>query len=858
VAIKVLPPALALEPERRERFEREARTVGSLNHPHICALYDLGHQDTAQGPVDFLVMEYLEGETLGDRLAKGGLPADQAMRYAMEMAAALDQAHRHGVIHRDLKPGNVMITKSGAKLLDFGLAKLRRQGEGSGLAEASALPTRDSPLTAEGALVGTFQYMAPEQLEGRDADARTDIFALGAVIYEMAAGRKAFSGKSSASLIAAILERDPPPISSLQPLVPPPLDRVVRTCLAKDPEDRWQSAHDILQELRWIAEGALRPAAASADVDRHKRRERLAWTAASFLLIAAVVLAVRPLLRAPADRRPVRVVVPAPEKTAVRDPALSPDGGQLAFVGTGTDGKRLLFLRSLDALAARPLGGTEEAEAPFWSPDGRFIGFFAGGKLKKIEVSSGVIQPLCDAPQARGGSWNREGVIVFGRANNDGLYRVSAAGGEPARLTTVEASKNETGHFWPQFLPDGRHFLYLTDSGAVENHRILVDSLDSQETRELLRGIRSRVLYSSTGHLLFLRERKLMAQTFDARRLQTTGEAFGTVDQVGIGPDPAVHFDPFSVSQNGTLAYQAGGGTEGTELVWFDRQGKRLGSLGPPTVYAEPALSPDRKRIAVSRPDTVGGQLDIWLLDSSGGTASRFTFGATSEATALWSPDGRDIVFTWNEETGRPGSLYRKPATGGRKEELLLESKVTAYADDWSSDGRFLAYEIVGQETGVDLWILRLAPNRESFAFLATKANESQAQFSPDGRWMAYASDESRAYEVYVQPFPPTGGKWQVSTGGGVQPRWRGDGKEIFYIAPDRTLMAVEVKATPALSFSAPRALFPTRVHALTESQVRNAYLPTADGQRFLINGRLEEASTPFTLVLNWAAAVKR
>jgi hypothetical protein len=436
----VLPPDLALEPERRERFEREARTAGSLNHPHICALYDFGRQDTEQGPLDFLVLEYMEGETLADRLSRGGLPADLALRYACEIAAALDQAHLHAVTHRDLKPGNIMITKSGAKLLDFGLAKLRRRGDGSDAAEGSALPTRDSPLTAEGAILGTFQYMAPEQLEGKEADARTDIFALGAVIYELASGRKAFSGKSSASLIAAILEHDPPPISFLQPLAPLSLDRVVRTCLAKDPEERWQSARDLVQELRWIADGASQPAGASAALDRYKKRERLAWAAASLLLIAAAVLAVRSISRAPSVGRSTRVVVPTPEKTVVRDPALSPDGAHFAFVGTGTDGKRLLYVRSLDALAARSLSGTEEAEAPFWSPDGGFIGFFAGGKLKKFDVSSGVMQPLCDAHQTRGGSWSREGVIVFGRGN-DGLYRVSAAGGEPLRLTTLDASK---------------------------------------------------------------------------------------------------------------------------------------------------------------------------------------------------------------------------------------------------------------------------------------------------------------------------------------------------------------------------------------------------------------------------------
>jgi Tol biopolymer transport system component len=707
-------------------------------------------------------------------------------------------------------------------------------------------------------IVGTFQYMAPEQLEGKDADARTDIFALGAVIYEMVSGRKAFSGKSPASLIAAILERDPPSLSSSQPLAPPLLDRVVRACLAKDPENRWQSVRDLLQELRWIAEGSFQPAAPSALVNPYKRRERLAWTAASLLLIATVILAVGSLRRPPDEGRTLRVVVPAPEKTVVRDPALSLDGEQIAFVGTDADGKRLLFLRSLDALAARPVPGTEAAEAPFWSPDARSIGFFAEGKLKKLELSSGVIQALGDAPQVRGASWNRDGVIVFGRGN-DGLYRVSAAGGEPVRITTVDPSRNETGHFWPQFLPDGRHFLYLADSTVFENHRILIGSLDSGETRELLTGIRSKVLYSPTGHLLFLSDRKLMAQPFDARRVETTGESFGTVDEVGIGPESAAaHLDPFSVSENGAIAYQAGG-PQGNDLAWFDRRGTRLGSLGPPGAYSEPTLSPDGKRIAVGV-ISPAGQGDVWLLDSSEGTASRFTFSATTEATPMWSSDGRDIVFTWNEEAGRPGNIYRKPATGAGKEELLVESKGTAsaYADAWSPDGGVLVYETAGLSTGFDIWILRMTPRRESAPFLTTKANEFQAQFSPDGRFLAYASDESGAYQVYVQPFPPTGGKWQVSTGGGVQPRWRGDGKELFYIAPDRSLMAVEVKTNPALSFSAPRTLFLTRVHALTEGQVRNAYDVSADGQRFLMVIRPEEASTPFTLVLNSAGGLKR
>jgi tRNA A-37 threonylcarbamoyl transferase component Bud32 len=601
VAVKVLPQHLSSSPERRQRFEREARAVSSLSHPHICALYDVGRQDG----IDYLVMEYIEGESLADRLSKGPLPVDQALRYSIQVANALDKAHRSGIVHRDLKPANIMLTKSGAKLLDFGLAKLR--GNSSEAAPSlTSLPTERVSITAEGTILGTFQYMAPEQLEGREADARTDIFAFGAVVYEMATGKRAFNGKSQASLITAIMSADPQPISELQPMSPPALDRIVKRCLGKDPDERWQTAHDLMEELKWVAEAGSQAGAAAPVAARRKIRERGWMIATVVFFLAAGLLAVAYFRRAPVETAAAatRFFIYPPEKVSFTGTfAISPDGRRIVFRGT-SEGKTLLWVRALDSLSAQPLAGTQEALFPFWSPDSRFIGFYSSGKLKKIEATGGPAQPLCDAPLGAQGAWNRDNVIVFAPNFADALYRVSAAGGAPVPLTTLDASRKETAHVLPNFLPDGRHFIYLVTNAQRENTGIYVGSLDSKETKLLVNTYQGAA-YAPPGYLLFMRERTLMAQSFDADRLELKGEPFPVAEQVDLQLSAEPRFASFSVSETGALVYRSGS-RRNYQLTWFDREGKQLGTIGPPGAYGNPWLSPDEKRVTVELAELLG------------------------------------------------------------------------------------------------------------------------------------------------------------------------------------------------------------------------------------------------------------
>ncbi len=858
VAIKVLPAHLADRADLRERFEREAKTIASLNHPHICTLYDTGHQDET----DFLVMEYLEGETLAQRLRKGSLPIPQVLQYAIEIADALDKAHRKGVTHRDLKPSNIMLTKSGTKLLDFGLAKLR-QGV-SPATPFSELPTEKDAITAEGTILGTLQYMAPEQLEGKEVDACTDIFAFGAVLYEIATGKRAFEGKTQASVIGAIMSSDPPPISSLQPMTPPALDRVTKKCLRKDPDERWQSARDVTDELKWIAEGGSQasvPAPGATSQTFRLRTAHLVWSVAVTLVLVLLGLGAWAYFRrAPDAILPVRFFVSPPENWTFDDLgssnstalspaslAVSPDGHRITFVAVGADRRSLLWVRSLDTLAAYALAGTEGAARAFWSPDGRFLGFFADGKLKKIDVTGGPPITLCDSGAGVGGTWSRDGVIVFAPKTTSGFQKVSASGGMPTAATAL--AEGELGHRRPFFLPDGRHFLYYSAGSATTGGAVYVSSLDSAERKFLINSDSVNVVYSQ-GHLLFVRETTLMAQPFDARRLTLTGEAFPIAEQIqttNINPSYAV----FSASENGVLAYQTGPGAAGSQLIWFDRTGKQIGALGDSRAYADLELSPDQKRASVSTLSRAGA--DIWLYDVTRGLPTRFTFGPGLAFISIWSPDGSRIVFN----STRKGhlDLYQKASSGAGTEEVLVEDNLVKYPLSWSPDGRFILYSSAGSQTGIDLFVLPLTGDRKPFPFLQTQFNEGQGQFSPDGRWVAYASDEAGKFEIYVAPFPGPGGKWQISTAGGSFPRWRRDGTEIFYLAPDTTLMAAGVNGKGStFQVGAVMPLFKTRV-----TGPRYEYGVSADGQRFLINTPPgQAASTPITVVLNWTAGLKK
>ncbi len=730
VAVKVLPPHLSSNPELRQRFEREAKTISQISHPHICALYDVNRE----GETEYLVMEYLEGETLADRLGKGPLPAEQLLKYGIEIADALDKAHRQGIVHRDLKPGNVMLTKSGVKLLDFGLAKFQAPGRdvSSGVSRLATEMQASQPLTERGTVLGTFQYMAPEQLEGKDADSRSDIFSFGAVLYEMATGKKAFSGSSQASLIGAILRDDPPAISEISPMIPPALNRVVKTCLAKDPEDRFQTAHDAKLQLQWVVEGGSQAGVAAPVVARRKNREKLAWAIAAAAVVAAGLATVGYLRRAPVAAQKVSAFVLPPEKSEF-DVAgancgsltVSPDGRRATFAAKGADGKMVLWLRSVGELSSKPIPGTEGATFPFWSPDSRFLAFFAGGKLQKVDVNGAPPLLLCDVPNGRSGSWSRDGVILFSPDSTTGISRVPASGGAPKPATTLDAARGETTHRWATFLPDGRHFLYMAGSHAAasksESNAIYVGALDSSE-KTLLLPARSNAVYAS-GHLLYMREHVLLAQRFDTTSRKLVGEPVPVAD--GVQYDPAYFRGVFSASEDGVLLYAVGTtGSAATRLAWIDRTGKPLGDpVGEPAEYSTLAVSPDGKRIAAGINDATTGTASIWLFDGRG-VRSRFTFGDLADAP-IWSRDGSRIAFQRASKQAI-GDVHVKASDGSGEEITVFHSDRPAFPSDWSPDGKFLAVDLLSSNspTKGDIWMVPLSGGGKPYPFLATEFNE--------------------------------------------------------------------------------------------------------------------------------------
>lgn len=836
VAIKTLPEPLSSSPELHQRFEREARAVSSLSHPHICALYDIGNHEG----VDYLVMEFLEGETLSDRLRKGPLPIDEILQRATEIADALDKAHQLGLVHRDLKPGNIMLTKSGAKLLDFGLAKSMPSTDEA--TSATAAPTVTSPLTTKGTIVGTYQYMSPEQLEGRDVDARSDIFAFGAVLYEMASGQKAFEGKSQAGVFAAILEREPPSITATQPNMPPALDRLIKTCLAKDPNDRRQTMHDVALDLKWIGEGGSRVGVPVKVSSRRRSRERFAWIVAAALFLAAIALGYAYYSAVHKEVRVVRSTVPAPGNAEffvvsnIPGPVkVSPDGRTLVFAAKEEGGQPHLWVRELDSDDARPLPGTEGATYPFWSPDSRTIGFFADEKLKKIDASGGPVLTLCTAENGKGGTWNRDGVILFAPLHNSAIHRVPAAGGESTPVTAVDTLSEQLSHRHPHFLPDGNTFLYLARSYAPEEpDAIMIGSLEEDEARLLRRG-ESNVAYAS-GHLLYMQEGALMGQPFDPDRCEFIGDAFPVAQEVRYlsGARAGV----FSASQNGVLAYLSGAGEEAYELVWYNRTGEIIGILGGRADYSQPRISPDGEHVAVLLTDPVLSTTDIWILDVSSGIRTRFTFDRADEETVLWSPDGSRIIFS----SSRNGQhdLYVKSFTGTESEELLLESENDKFASSWSEDGRYILYDEDG-----DIWALPLFGDRKPFTVLNTEHDEEFGKFSPDGRWIAYQTDIAGHSEIYVTPFPEAGRKWQVSAGGGFMPWWAPEANAITYVGNDMFLKIVEVDAHGS-SFRVGKS---SSLFDVTGAMGGSG---TRDAERILIATAVEDSPRMLNLVINW------
>jgi serine/threonine protein kinase len=862
VAIKILPQQFAGDPELRLRFEREARAISSLEHPHICALYDVGEHEGRT----FLVMPHLDGKTIEARLIKGALPVQEALRIATDICDALDKAHRAGIVHRDLKPANVMLTKSGAKLLDFGLAKSAAPVVATtGL---SMLPTTPPSLTAKGTILGSFLYMAPEQIEGLEADARTDIFAFGALLFEMLTARRAFDGKTRASLLGAILKDEPLPVSSVQPTASKALDRVVSTCLAKDPDDRYQSARDLLRDLKWAASSAAVDQTAPSTSPRRPARQRLAWTVAAIASLALIGLTVRHRREVAPVQNVIQFTIGPPENATfaprpgggtgiAAQLAVAPDGWSVVFVAR-LPNRLQLFLRSLDSAVARPVSGTEDASFPFWSPDSRYIGFFAEGKLKKVPVAGGPPIVLCDALAGRGGAWNQDNVIIFAPASTTGsvLQRVSSAGGVPQPASTLDKEYGETFHRFPAFLPDGRHFLF---NGAVgtccppsKPGRLRIGTLDSMDATTLVQADSSAAFAS--GHVLFNRGVTLIAQPFDETSRQLTGDPFPLAENIAA---EGSRYSSFSVSETGVLVFANGLAQAMTQLTWVDRSGRALGTtVGDIGMHLGIAMSPDNTRVAVDRAAGAPMNRDIWILDLSVGTLSRLTFDAGADLNPVWSPDNLSIVFRGDRQGA--SAMRRKRADGTANEAVLLTSGGFDAPFDWSSDGHYVTYaHRVGPGTS-DIWALPLFGDRKPIPLSQTPFSELNATFSPDARWFAYQSNESGQTQIYVQPFPPTGSKFQISTGGGMQPVWRPDGKELFFLTSDSMFMASAVDAAGGFKHRAPVPLFQyaTLVSAVG---VNKHYAVAKDGRRFLVNALQEQSrSIPLTVIVNWLATVQQ
>jgi len=849
VAIKVLPEHTATSADLRERFQREAKAISSLNHPNICILYDVGEQDG----VSYLVMEHLEGETLAVRLARGPLPLGEMMRVAVQIADALDSAHRKGLVHRDLKPGNVMFTRDGAKLLDFGLAKMAMTDNDP---ESFSSLTLTSPLTAQGTIIGTMHYMSPEQLEGREADARSDIFAFGALLYEMATGKRPFEGTSQASLIASVLKEEPPSVTTIQPMLPPLLEQTIRQCLMKDPDQRWQTAGDLKRALLWVSEGGSQIGTPVAVARGRKRRELVLGVAVAVLAAAVAALGFTTWKQAQVRPRVVQSNILLEPGTALDNLAggsvvISPDGKALVWAARDSlSSEPRLWVRRLDALATLPLPDTEGASFPFWSPDSRYIAFFAEGKLKKILASGGPTLTLCPAPSGRGGTWNAEGDILFTPVQDDVIHRVSAAGGEATAVTVRDTVAADYNHRWPVFLPDGRDFLYFArtdNSGGGEKDAICVASLDRPDVKRLIM-CRSNPAFAD-GRILFVRDNVLMAQAFDPDSWKLGPDAVPVAEEVSHVENWSKGV--FAVSDNGVLTYRQGSVSSGSQLRLYDLAGRHLRDFDDVVIHYSAMVSHDGTRAALNIFDQGQSNVDIWILDLRRNIRSRLTFGEAPDLAPIWSPDDTRIAYF----SGEPGAagVYIKPANGAGEAELLYRSDKTLYVRDWSRDGRYICGAIQGDSQ--DIIIIPTDGQEEPWTFMSTSAGEWDPSFSPDGRWLAFVSDETSKEEVYVAPFPGPGGKWQVSSREGDRPHWSPDGAAIIYLDNGDRLNEAEIMVDGnAVQVGAVRPLF-----EVTAFRPGTVFDLMPDGQAVLINERLSEMDmSRVVLVQNWEQTLER
>ncbi|MDE3137292.1 MAG: protein kinase [Acidobacteriota bacterium] len=852
VALKVLPEAFATDPERMARFGREAKVLASLNHPNIASIYGLEESNGLRA----LVMELAEGLTLADRVSRGPMPLDEALPIAKQICEGLEYAHERGIVHRDLKPANIKITPDGVvKLLDFGLAKAL-EGDAA-TSDPSTSPTLSHLATQAGMILGTAAYMAPEQAKGKGVDRRADIWAFGCVLYEMLTGKPTFSGETVGDVLAAVI-KEQPEWSALPGETPRRTRDLLHRCLTKDARQRLRD----IGEARIVIDQTSAPGQEESVGQAHGQpvgpwRQIAPWGVCAALLIISAVLALEYVER---TSRPMPVYVSelSPPANAGYTlvgynggpPAVSPDGSRLAFCANDADGRHLLWVRPLGSGTAQPLEGTDGASFPFWSPDGRSLGFFAHDKLNRIDASGGPPLAIADAPNGRGGSWGHDGTILFAPELAEAIYRISASGGTPQPVTKIDASLKQIQHWWPQFLPDGRHFLFLAHSSTEGLSGIYAASLDGGEPQRILSG-NDNAMYAAPGYLLFIRQGVLMMQRFDASRLALVGDASPLEEDAAV--DQTVNRGIFGVSETGVLVYQSGGVTGGSsQLLWFDRSGKRIGETGSPGEYATVAISPDGNRLAlgVLRPSSV------WAFDLSRGTATRVTFSSVNNGQPAWSPDGRFIAF-FSDRSGQI-HIYQKAADGtGTTAPLVMDAASERYPS-WSPDGSHLIFERQEARPGshFEIWTMPLFGERKAFPVVKAGLEATWPSISPDGRWLAYVSAETGREEVYVVPFLHGTGKWLVSTSGGTRPRWRRDGREMFYLSLDNKIMAADINGQgPSFAVGRVHSLFQA-VPALTTGWL---YDVSSDGKKFVVVSRAAGGSDQrLTLVVNWPALLKK